>query len=114
MNQAQLDLLWCDPGNWRLGLFYFCRKDPRVVVPKRMRGLGWTLNLARPLALPFAALTVTAVWQLLELAGRFPKDGLAQLAIYAGGLLGLCSVLSRLSRPQFRPDHNPDGSSNER
>ena len=34
-----------NPNHWRLGIFYFNRQDPRLLVPKR-RGFGWTLNLA--------------------------------------------------------------------
>jgi uncharacterized membrane protein len=36
-----------DPGNWR-GVFYFNRKDPRLIVPKYYSALGWTLNFASP------------------------------------------------------------------
>ena len=38
-------------GNYYLYIFYFNRKDPRVIVPKRI-GIGWTLNFARPMAVP--------------------------------------------------------------
>ena len=30
------------------GLFYFNREDPRVIVPKINRWMGWTLNFASP------------------------------------------------------------------
>jgi len=36
-----------DPANYKLGLFYFNRKDKRTIVPKRYRLLGWTINFAR-------------------------------------------------------------------
>ncbi len=32
---------------WK-GPFYFNRKDPRIMIPKRQRPLGWTLNFASP------------------------------------------------------------------
>ena len=32
---------------WKLGVFYFNRDDPAVLIEKRF-GLGYTLNLARP------------------------------------------------------------------
>jgi len=32
-----------NPFNWR-GMFYVNRKDPRIIVPKRLPSLGWTLN----------------------------------------------------------------------
>ena len=37
-----------DPVNYRLGMFYFNRKDKRTIVPKRYRFLGWTINFASP------------------------------------------------------------------
>ena len=49
--------LWRDPRNWRLYVIYVCREDPRLVVPKRLRVTGWTMNFAHPkAALLFAAL----------------------------------------------------------
>lgn len=42
---------WENPNNWSsrgiLGL-YFSKGDSRIVVPKAMPSLGWTLNLAHP------------------------------------------------------------------
>ena len=34
---------------WKLGIFYFNRDDPAVLVEKRF-GLGYSLNFARPTA----------------------------------------------------------------
>ena len=34
-------------NNW-IGVIYFNRKDSRVIVPKRVSGMGWTLNFANP------------------------------------------------------------------
>ena len=39
-----------NPENYRLGIFYFNRKDKRAIVPKRNRLLGLTVNFARPYA----------------------------------------------------------------
>ncbi len=38
-----------DDSNWIGGIFYLNREDPSVLVPKRV-GIGWTANLANPLA----------------------------------------------------------------
>ena len=35
-----------DPQNWKWGIFYVNAKDSRLIVPKRIMGLGWTLNFA--------------------------------------------------------------------
>ncbi len=33
--------------NW-IGVLYINRKDSRVIVPKRISGMGWTLNFGNP------------------------------------------------------------------
>jgi len=43
---------WQDyPSNWKLGIFYFNKEDKRIFPPKRMPGLGWTVNFANPYSL---------------------------------------------------------------
>jgi len=51
-----------DDANWKGGLFYVNRQDPSLLVPRRF-GVGWTLNLARPVAwailvVPFAVIVL--------------------------------------------------------
>jgi len=49
------------PSPWRFGFFYFNRDDPRLLVPKRSPGLGWTINCAQPRAwLVLVAITLAA------------------------------------------------------
>jgi uncharacterized membrane protein len=36
--------------NYKWGIFYFNTKDTRIIVPKRNRFMGYTLNFANPLA----------------------------------------------------------------
>ena len=43
-DQFENDRMIDDPMNYKWGIFYFNRKDSRIVVPKRVRGMGWTLN----------------------------------------------------------------------
>lgn len=37
-----------DINNYKWNVFYFNREDRRIIVPKRTRFLGWTINFARP------------------------------------------------------------------
>ncbi len=37
-----------DPDNYVWGLLYFNPKDNRVIVPKRNKLFGWTVNFAKP------------------------------------------------------------------
>jgi uncharacterized membrane protein len=43
-----------DPEHWRLTHLYFNPRDPALFVPTR-RGVGWTLNFGRPLAIVLIA-----------------------------------------------------------
>jgi uncharacterized membrane protein len=43
-DQFENDRMSDDPMNYKLGIFYFNRKDSRIVVPKRIRWMGWTMN----------------------------------------------------------------------
>jgi uncharacterized membrane protein len=40
-----------DPANWRMGVFYYNKKDKRIFPPKRIQGLGWTINFANPVSI---------------------------------------------------------------
>lgn len=48
---------WGNPQNWT-SFGYRCPEDPRVIVPKRVRALGYTLNWAHPRAGRTFALTL--------------------------------------------------------
>ncbi|WP_220497690.1 DUF5808 domain-containing protein [Myroides sp. NP-2] len=37
-----------DSSNWKWGIFYFNKKDKRLLVPKRLAVLGITINFANP------------------------------------------------------------------
>ena len=46
-------------GSYFLGIFYFDKKDKRVIVPKINKALGWTINFARPQAYLIIVLLIT-------------------------------------------------------
>ena len=71
MTAEDLNALHENPANWHFIFFYFSPKDPRIVV-KRRRGIGgWTLNFARPMALPFLAALIAAVYGCVDFLSRF-------------------------------------------
>jgi uncharacterized membrane protein len=47
--RERLDSMSKNPANWK-GIFYFNRKDPRLVVPKLYSSMGYTFNFASPYA----------------------------------------------------------------
>ena len=46
-SRETLDQWHNDPANWRMGFFYYNKKDKRIFPPKRTY-LGWTINFANP------------------------------------------------------------------
>jgi protein-S-isoprenylcysteine O-methyltransferase Ste14 len=61
-------------GCWYLSIIYFNPEDPRIIVNKKSR-LGWTMNLARPLAIPVLILQIAfilAPFKALEYFGIEP------------------------------------------
>jgi hypothetical protein len=68
----EYEALWQNPVNWRLYIFYACREDPRLIVHKRFRVTGWTMNFAHPQAyFLFAALLAVVILPItvVEIAG---------------------------------------------
>ncbi len=57
MTRGELEACWKDPHNRKWGVYY-CKADPRVIVPKRLKWMGWTINAARPSAIPIVLLTL--------------------------------------------------------
>jgi uncharacterized membrane protein len=37
-------------SNYKYGMFYYNKSDRRIIVPKRIKYFGWTLNFARPVS----------------------------------------------------------------
>jgi hypothetical protein len=105
MSTSAFDRHYFDSNNWKLGFIYFCRADQRIFVPKRIGGLGWTLNFARPLAVPFLGLILAVVYGVLELSRSFGASGDARFAFKLLLALGLIAMFYRLSIP--RPDSAP-------
>jgi uncharacterized membrane protein len=57
-----------DPNNWKWGMFYFNKEDHRILPPKRIEWMGWTVNFANPrsviaflIAIAFFILAVTLI-----------------------------------------------------
>jgi hypothetical protein len=67
MKLRELDEIHESSSSWIFGVIYFAPRDPRLLVRKRCRALGWTLNFARPLALPLVAGTLAVLWAGLSL-----------------------------------------------
>lgn len=70
MTLEDIHALHRDPANWHFVFIYFAPGDPRIVVKKRLGITGWTLNFARPLAVPFLAALIAFVYAYVALVSR--------------------------------------------
>lgn len=70
MKAEDLNALHANPNNWHFVFFYFAPDDPRIVVKKRLGITGWTLNFARPMALPFFTALIAFVYGYVDLLSR--------------------------------------------
>lgn len=53
---------WHDSSeNWKAGLFYYNKADHRILVPKRIQSMGWTINFANPLSVIVFVVLIIAI-----------------------------------------------------
>lgn len=101
MTIEDLNALHRDPDHWHFLLFYFAPDDPRIVVRRRCGVFGWTLNFARPMALPFLAALIAVVYGYMELLSRFDVSDTAKwigIFLLIGLIVFLCAWMSNPRR----------------
>lgn len=92
---------------------YRCAEDPRVIVPKRLRALGWTINWAHPKAIPMlllmmgiavgpALVIMSCIVFLASTVGLSPTASmLGSLAVFGATAVSIVVIIvlsARLSR----------------
>ena len=103
--RGTLDRLWADSKNWNGGL-YSCKEDPRVVVPKRIRWAGTTVNFSHPYAwrvLGGFVLVVFVSVMTLVFAGIDPSIPFDGVAIGLGVLTAFIAAVVGVSRVYSDP-----------
>ena len=97
MTREEIEACWKDPRNRKWGLIYYCKADPRLIVPKHPKWMGWTPNVAHrsavPVTLLLIALLAVPVWIAASLGAR-TGPVLLTLAAAIAVLCGLCAYLS--------------------
>ncbi len=61
-----------DPSNWRLGIFYYNKEDKRLLPPKRIPSMGWTVNFANPYSFSLLLGFILAIAFLIYLFDKIP------------------------------------------
>jgi uncharacterized membrane protein len=52
---------------WKLGIIYYNPEDKRLMPPKRVAAMGWTINFANPKSIAVVIALVLVVWGILHL-----------------------------------------------
>jgi hypothetical protein len=103
MTREEMESCWKDPRNRRWGVYY-CKADPRVIVPRRFKWMGWTLNFARPSAIPVLLCMVALVVIPLEMV-RANGGGLLASRVAAAAGIVVVFVLSAYLSSSKRWSH---------
>lgn len=87
-------------GTWVLGVLYFDRRDPRIIVPKRYRSMGWTLNFARLLAIPALILMIFVILAPFQILNHFDvRSYIVCGLVIAAEIIGLTVLCSWRADP---------------
>jgi hypothetical protein len=97
MTQEEIEACWKDPRNRKWGIFYYCKADPRAIVPRRLKWMGWTFNAARPSAIPVVLLllAILAV-PIFIVTAQGARDGIV-LITGAAAITVVCLLCAYLS-----------------
>lgn len=99
MRYTDLVALQADPKHWHLLFFYFAPADLRIVVKKRI-GIGWTLNFARPLAIPFLIGLLAAIYASIDFLSRFNLPESVQWFALFGIIVLITGICSWMANPR--------------
>ena len=100
MTREELEACRNDPHNQKRGVYY-CKADPRVIVPKRLKWMGWTLNAARPSAIPVVLLVTTILTvpgAIVRVLGGGNRVFLVAVAASVAVVCLLCAYLASSKR----------------
>ena len=56
-----------DPDNWKWGTIYYNKEDKRLLPPKKMPGMGWTVNFANPWSILAMIVMLSAIFFIIGL-----------------------------------------------
>ena len=96
MTRDEIEACWKDPRNRKWGVYY-CKADPRVIVPKHPKWMGWTVNAARPGAIPVLLLLVALLVVPIFTAAAMGARTAVVLATTVAAVAVLCLLCAWLS-----------------
>lgn len=104
ITRETLERLWSDPANWKYGLIYHCKEDPRIWIPKRQKWRGWTLNFAHGSSIPCLIFCILFILLPLLPLILLSAHGYRGMSIWWIVVLGNVVILSLACRYWASPD----------
>ena len=98
MTPEEIEACWKDPRNRKWGV-YFCKADPRAIVPKFNKWLGWTVNAARPSAIPILLFVGAILFVPAYIAAKGAGIGIVLLTVAVSATV-VCMLCAYLSSPK--------------
>ena len=97
MTREEIEACWRDPRNYKWGLIYYCKADPRAIVPRRLKWMGWTLNFARPSAILWVGLVIAVLAVPIRILTAKGAATSIVLVTYGAALAVVCLLCAYLS-----------------
>ena len=92
MPLEELDRLFQNPANRRLGIFYHCAADPRIIAPSRPNWKGWQINFAHPKAVRFLLFYLSVLLGPVAIVVLLGPENLLRTGSLAFGAFFLSTV----------------------
>ena len=96
MTRDEIENCWKDPHNRKWG-FYYCKADPRVIVPRRFKWMGWTVNAARLSAIPVLWLMIALIVVPVEVVRANGGGAVVSYFTAAASIAVVCLLSTYLS-----------------
>jgi hypothetical protein len=96
MTREEIEACWKDPHNWKWRVYY-CRADPRAIVPRRLKWMGWTVNFARPSAIPVLLCAVALLCVPVAMVGAYGGGTVVSVFTGAVSIVVVCLLSAYLS-----------------
>jgi hypothetical protein len=97
MTREEIEACWRDRSNYKCFGIYYCKADPRAIVPRRFKWMGWTVNFARPSAIPITLLLVAIVVVPVLIVRALGAGNAIELITGGAAIIILCLVCAYLS-----------------
>lgn len=99
MTREEMEACWDDSRNRKWGLIYYCEADPRAIVPRRFKCMGWTVNFARPSAIPITALMLALLAVPIWIVAAMGAGTGITLVTAGAAIAVVCLLCAHLSSP---------------